>query len=112
MRIAIPLTGGKLSPHFGHCECFAFIDVDRTSRKILGRSDVDAPPHQPGMLPSWLRERDVEMILAGGMGVRAREFFDQMGIEVLVGAPPENPEHLVRSWLDGNLSLGPNVCDH
>jgi predicted Fe-Mo cluster-binding NifX family protein len=112
MKIAIPLVGGKLSPHFGHCENFAFIDVDRAGGKILQRTDVGAPPHQPGLLPGWLRERGVDMILAGGMGGRAQEFFGQMGIDVVLGAPSDEPEKIVLAWMEGNLILGPNVCDH
>ncbi len=30
MRFAVPLSGGMISPHFGHCEQFALIDVDAT----------------------------------------------------------------------------------
>jgi predicted Fe-Mo cluster-binding NifX family protein len=29
MRIAIPMAGGTLCPHFGHCEQFAIVDVDQ-----------------------------------------------------------------------------------
>ena len=34
MRYAIPVSGGVLSPHFGHCEQFAFIDVDDATKAI------------------------------------------------------------------------------
>ena len=112
MKIAIPLAGEKLTPHFGHCETFAFMEVDRDTKKVLKREDVPAPPHQPGFLPRWLQERGVEMILAGGMGIRAQDFFSQMGIKVLVGAPSETPEELIYSWLNGSLRLGDNLCDH
>jgi len=112
MKIAIPLVGGKLSPHFGHCENFAFVDVDKTGGTILQRTDVEAPPHEPGLLPAWLREHGVNMIVAGGMGIRAQEFFTQMGIEVVLGAPSAEPETIVRSWMDGTLTRGPNICDH
>ena len=52
MRIAIPVANEQLSPHFGHCEKFALIDVDTTDRKILSRVDIEAPPHEPGLLPN------------------------------------------------------------
>ncbi|MBU0756112.1 MAG: NifB/NifX family molybdenum-iron cluster-binding protein [Planctomycetes bacterium] len=112
MKISIPIVQGRLSPHFGHCETFALIDVDETTKKILGREDIEAPPHQPGLLPVWLHERGVNMIMAGGMGIRARELFAQKNIEVLVGAPSKDPEELVEDWMQGNLSLGDNICDH
>ncbi len=112
MKIAIPIAAGKMCLHFGHCESFALIDVDEEARKIVKRDDVASPPHQPGLLPGWLRDQGAEKIIAGGMGMRAQEFFTQMGIDVLVGAPPIEPETLVQSWLDGTLTLGGNVCDH
>ena len=112
MRIAIPLASGKLALHFGHCEAFALLDVDPGAGTLLGREDVAAPPHQPGLLPLWLAERGAEVILAGGMGQRARELFAEQGIQVLVGASSETPERLVADYLAGALAAGENPCDH
>lgn len=33
MKIAIPMAGGQLCMHFGHCEQFALVDVDETAGK-------------------------------------------------------------------------------
>jgi len=112
MRFAIPLADGKLTPHFGHCASFALLDVDPAANIILKREDVDAPPHEPGLLPPWLAERGVSRIIAGGMGQRARELFTERGIEVTVGAPRETPEKLVADFLAGTLQTGENACDH
>jgi predicted Fe-Mo cluster-binding NifX family protein len=112
MRIAIPLSNGKLAMHFGHCERFALVDVDPAQKKIIGRKDIDAPPHQPGLLPPWLAERGATMIIAGGMGQRAQDLFNEQGIKVLVGAPAETPEKLVTDFLAETLQVGKNVCDH
>ena len=49
MRYAVPGTGGILSPHFGHCEQFALIDVDEKSRKVTKKQLVPSPEHQPGL---------------------------------------------------------------
>lgn len=112
IRIAIPLAQGKLSAHFGHCEQFALIDADRAQKKIAGMETVEAPDHQPGLLPRWLAERGVNVVIAGGMGQRAIALFEQQGIEVRVGSPTDSPEQLARLYLDGNLPEGENVCDH
>jgi ATP-binding protein involved in chromosome partitioning len=112
MRIAISLVSGKLSPHFGHCERFALVDADAATRRILGQEQVEAPPHEPGLLPSWLAQRGATVILAGGMGQRARDLFTRQGIQVVVGAPSEAPEQLVAQYLAGTLRTGENVCDH
>ena len=112
MKIAIPLANGKLAMHFGHCERFAIVDVDPEAKRILQREDMDAPPHEPGLLPPWLAERGVNMLIAGGMGQRAQDLFAQRGIKVLVGAPAGTPEHLVGEYLAGTLRAGENACDH
>ena len=36
----------------------------------------------------------------------------ERGLKVLVGAQPAQPEAVVQSYLDGNLTLGQNICDH
>lgn len=112
MRFAIPLAEGKLTNHFGHCASFALVDVDPSTKTILKREDVAAPPHQPGLLPVWLGERGVNHIIAGGMGQRAQGLFGERSIQVTVGAASETPEKLVSAFLAGTLQLGGNACDH
>lgn len=112
MRIAIPVTQGMLDPHFGHCRSFALIDVDRDEKKILASETVDAPAHEPGLLPAWLAEKGADLVLAGGMGSRAIQLFVDNGIEVIVGAPTLDPESLARNYLEGEIGAGNNVCDH
>ena len=112
MRIAIPVTNGVLSPHFGHCEAFALLDTDKDTKSIKETTLVDALPHEPGLLPAWLAEKDVELIIAGGMGQRARDLFTAKSIGVVVGAPSDTAESIVTAYLDGNLESGENACDH
>jgi len=112
MRISIPITGGKLSLHFGHCEQFAIFDIDDESRDIRGREMVTPPQHEPGVLPKWLAGLNVRLVIAGGMGQRAQELFAQNNIEVAVGAPETEPQELVLQYLAGRLQCGQNICDH
>ena len=111
-RIAVPVADGRLCNHFGHCETFALMDVDREQGVIVHREDVPAPPHEPGLLPRWLQERGATVIIAGGMGARAKGLFDEQGIEVIVGAQPDFPEAIVKAYLADTLATGENVCDH
>ena len=112
MKIAIPVADGKLCMHFGHCEEFALFEVDETKKSVTGKEMLEAPPHQPGLLPPWLAERGVNRIIAGGMGQRAQALFAEQGIEVTVGASVETPEKLVADYLAGSLAVGQNACDH
>ncbi len=112
MKIAIPIADGKLCMHFGHCEQFAIVAVDEAAKTINGTEFLTPPPHEPGVLPRWLHEQGANVIIAGGMGQRAQGLFDQNDIQVLVGAPADGPEDIVKSYLDGTLETGQNVCDH
>jgi len=112
MRIAIPLAQGQLGVHFGHCEEFAIVDVDPQQKCISGMHREVPPPHEPGLLPPWLGQRNVNVIIAGGMGQRALTLFAQNGIQVVTGATAGSPEELVMAYLNGTLQTGANVCDH
>ncbi len=112
MKIAIPLADGKLCAHFGHCAQFALLTVDEQAKKITGQERLTPPPHEPGVLPRWLHEQGVTVIIAGGMGSRAQGMFAENGIKVVVGAAAETPEQLVADFLAGRLKTGANVCDH
>ncbi|MEN8203020.1 MAG: NifB/NifX family molybdenum-iron cluster-binding protein [Bacteroidota bacterium] len=109
-HIAIPTTDGQLDAHFGHCKQFALVEVENNEIKEI--SYLDAPPHQPGLLPPWLAERGATDIIAGGMGQRAIQLFIQSGINVFVGAPKLSVEELINGFLDGSLTFAANYCDH
>jgi predicted Fe-Mo cluster-binding NifX family protein len=106
------MADGRLAQHFGHCAKFALVDVDPVAKTVTASTEIEAPEHQPGLLPPWLKERGVNLIIAGGMGARAYMLFQAASIEVLTGAPAEAVETLVRQYLDGTLVTGANACDH
>lgn len=112
MRIAIPVVDGRLSPHFGHCDQFAIVDADPQNKRISEISMMAAPAHEPGALPRWLNQQGVEVVIAGGMGRRAQMLFADSGIDVMVGAPTESAEEIVKAYLQGTLQTGANICDH
>jgi predicted Fe-Mo cluster-binding NifX family protein len=112
MRIAVPVSEGKLSMHFGHCSHFVFADVDPSAKSILSREEIPAPDHQPGLLPQWLHEKGADVIIAGGMGRRAQGLFAEKGIQVVIGSLEDDVDQIVTNYLEGKLQTGPNVCDH
>ena len=112
MRYAIPVSNGVVAEHFGHCEQFALIDADEGKREILHKEFVTPPEHQPGIFPEWLAGQDVSVVIAGGMGSRAQNLFQQNRIKVVIGVLESNPEKVVLSYLNGDLDTGDNICDH
>ena len=112
MKYAVPVSGGMVSPHFGHCEQFALFDVDEEKKEVTGKELVPSPEHQPGLLPQWLAGEGVSVVLAGGMGPRAQDIFRQNRIEVVMGVLEGDPEKAVLDYLNGRLTTGENICDH
>jgi predicted Fe-Mo cluster-binding NifX family protein len=112
MNIAIPVTNGRLSSHFGHCEEFAVFEANEKEGSIVSKSLHQPPPHEPGVLPRWLSGLGADVVLAGGMGQRALQQFAQHGIDVVIGVPTETAENLALAYLRGTLQGGANLCDH
>lgn len=111
IKIAIPVDSeGILNEHFGHCEFFVLYTV--RNNEILSMEKLTPPPHEPGLLPRWLSEKGVSDIIAGGMGRKAIQLFNQFGVNALVGAPRQSSQELVAGFLNKSLTLQANYCNH
>jgi ATP-binding protein involved in chromosome partitioning len=112
MKIAVPVAGGQLCPHFGHCEVFEVFEIDEATKTVVQSESHTPPPHEPGVLPRWLSEKGATIVIAGGMGMRAQQMFEHNGVKVIVGAQPGDPKDAVEAYLTGTLITGDNLCDH
>ena len=92
MRIAISAEENKglessVSHHFGRCPYFVIVDVEDT--KVEKVEVIENPffaGHEPGMVPGFINEQGVQVMLSGGMGRRAIAFFQQFDISPATGA--------------------------
>lgn len=107
MKIAISTDRDKVSPHFGRCPQFTIIEVE--NNKLIDKKVIENPGHHPGYLPQYLNEIGVSCIVAGGMGMRAKELFGQTGIETILGIEGEI-EEVVDKIIDGSLEGGEGIC--
>lgn len=112
LRIAIPLSEGKLSKHFGHLESIALVDINPIEKQVVCMEVIQAPPLQPGRLSAWLAELKANLIIACDMGKRAQAMFGEQGIQVIAGVKSKLPEQLVTEYLSGTLNIGDNQCNH
>jgi len=107
MKIAISTDGNKVSPHFGRCPQFTIIEVE--NNKLIDKKVIENPGHHPGYLPQYLNEIGVSCIVAGGMGMRAKELFSQAGIDAILGVEGE-VEEIIGKIIDGSLEGGESIC--
>ena len=107
MKIAISTDGNEVSPHFGRCPQFTIINIEGS--KLVDKEVIENPGHNPGYLPQYLKNIGVGCIVAGGMGMRAKELFSQTGIETILGIEG-NIEEVVGKIIDGSLEGGEGIC--
>jgi len=103
MRIAIPIEGELVSPHFGRCPSYLIVDIE--GGEVKNKEIVPNPTyeeHQAGVVPRFLREKGVQCIITGGMGPRAEEIFRRWGIEVIKGVSGKVDE-VIEKFLKGEL---------
>lgn len=112
MKIALPVANDQLCMHFGHCQVFEFYEVDEKEKKIIKKSALTPPPHEPGVLPRWIKDQKVDLVIAGGMGASAQGLFHEAGVKVITGAPAGDSQTIVESYLNNSLETGKNACDH
>lgn len=95
MRIAIPPQGGDLHPHCGHCIGFALIDRTPATGSAGAREDIQTLKDRLGLLPPWLNERGVTIVIAGGIGDPARSLLSERSVAATVGTKEEGQAVLV-----------------
>lgn len=111
MKIAIPTDNNMVSAHFGHCAQFTIYEIDEGQKKVESKKVIDNPGHEPGFLPGYLAKLGINCIIAGGMGTRAKQLFDQNDIQTITGASGET-DIVIQDYLEGNLVSKDNYCDH
>lgn len=108
MKIAVASDGKCVSAHFGHCEGFNIYEIQEG--KILNEAFKENPGHRPGFLPVFLKDLNVDTIIAGGMGETAQHLFDEKGIQVVVGAQGLCQE-VLQEYIEGDLKSSGSVCN-
>lgn len=110
IRIAFP-TNDKVNveEHFGHCRFFAISSVK--DKEVIKTEYVNAPAHQPGLLPKFLGELNTTTIITGGMGQMAINLFKEASIEVILGARGSIESNL-KEYLGGDLYSTGSACTH
>ena len=99
----------QVAQHFGRCPFYTLVTIK--NGKIESDRSIANPffnAHQPGQVPAFINEQNVDMIIAGGMGQRAVQFFNEFGIEPVTGATGTVRE-TIEAYLNGTLT-GTTPC--
>jgi predicted Fe-Mo cluster-binding NifX family protein len=89
MKLGIPSMGEKgleesIGEHFGRVPTYTLVDLDSDNVEVIPNTSHHMGGH--GDPPELLRENGVEIMVCQGLGRRAIDLFQQLGITVYIGA--------------------------
>lgn len=108
MKIAVATDNGNVARHFGRCPCYTLAFLEKG--QIKEQQVIENPGHQPGFLPGFLAEKNIDCIIAGGMGQRAQKLFSNKDIQTITGITGE-VENVLEKMARGRLHPGEDLCE-
>ena len=111
-KIAVPLTQGQFSTHYGRTTAFALFDVDLPMAKVLAHSIVPVPGAHACGMASWLKSQGVSAVIVGGIGGGAVANLQAAQIQVLAATGAAEPAELVQACLQESLPAATANCEH
>ncbi|MBS1371444.1 MAG: DUF134 domain-containing protein [Lentisphaeria bacterium] len=110
MIIAVTCENDNVFQHFGRTPAFALFTVE--GNRLTGRVDVPTGENGHGALAGFLKERNVDVLICGGIGGGARQALADCGIK-LVGGVRGDVTEAVGKYVAGTLEADPEfTCNH
>jgi len=109
MKLAISTDNNMVAQHFGRCMQYTIVEIENS--EIKEKKILDNPGHAPGAIPKFLREHGCDLIIAGGMGRRAQDFFVQFEMDWIIGVQGK-VDDVIEAYLNDTLEAGESSCEH
>ena len=99
-KIALPVLDGKLGSSFERCNSFYIYSIEDNStiKKELANNKL-----QPGMSPYWLARKEITDLIVREIDINSISKFNQFKVNVFVGVKADEPEQVIKAYLDGTL---------
>ena len=111
MKIAVPTRGGVVDNHFGHCDHYTIFTVNDGEVKM--KESLPSPQGcgcKSGVV-FVLRQKGVQVMLAGNIGEGAKNVLESNEIKVIRGCSGDI-DKLVSDYLAGNVVDNGELCNH
>lgn len=114
VKISIPTMGHRgleeyVSEHFGRAPTFTIVDLKTHEVNVIPNTSQHMGGK--GYPPEIMARQGVEVMICSGLGPRAIDFFERLGIEVYIGAHGTVRE-AIKEWQAGKLQMATdeNAC--
>lgn len=109
MKIAVTYENGQIFQHFGHTETFKIYEVE--DNKVVAAQVIESGASGHDALAGLLADKDIEVLICGGIGGGAQNALDEAGIDVMAGQSGD-ADAAVEAFLRGELVNSGVNCDH
>jgi len=100
----------RLSHHFGRCPYYVFIEVeDGEIKNVEIKKNPYFTSHVPGAVPQFIASQGAKVIIAGGMGPRAIDWFRSLDIQPITGVSGKVRD-ILNDFLTGKIQLEAEPC--
>jgi predicted Fe-Mo cluster-binding NifX family protein len=114
MKVAVPTNDrkgmeGELGEHFGRVPYYTIVDMEDGSVDFIDNTSEHMGG--TGMPAEILARAGIQILVCRGLGRRAVAMFDEMGIEVFIGAT-STVDNAIKLWKSGALcrATAENAC--
>ena len=107
MKAAISTKNNMVTEHFGHCDYFMVYEIE--GNRIIGKNQIKNPPHQKGLLPKFLKDLGIDVVIAGGIGQMAVSLLEDLGISCFMNHQGL-ADDVIQRYLSGNLTSKGEPC--
>ena len=111
MKIAVPTRDGVVDNHFGHCDHYTIFTVNDG---VVKMKEILPSPQGCGCksgIALVLRQKGVQVMLAGNIGEGAKNVLESNEIKVIRGCSGDI-DKLVMDYLAGNVVDNGELCSH
>ena len=105
MKISVTYDNGNIFQHFGKTEFFKVYEIE--DNKVISSEVIGSNGTGHGALAGLLADRDVDVLICGGIGGGARNALAQAGIR-LYGGVSGSADGAVEALLAGSLNYNPD----
>ncbi len=109
MKIAVTYENGNVFQHFGHTQEFKVYDIE--DNKVVSSEVFGSNGSGHGALAGLLSDKNIDVLICGGIGGGAMSALTDNGIEVCAGTEG-NTDEIVNKYLHGELVSSGVNCDH
>lgn len=108
MKIAISMDNGNVAEHFGRCKNYTIVEIK--DNKIINKKIIKNPRHEPGYIPKFLHNLKVEYVIAGGVGQRAINLFNEFDMKIIFAQG--KVDEIINKFLKNKLKSEESLCNH